>query len=136
MPEQHSNPLKQGDKASLEGHSIGRLKPTIDFPDFLKVDMRVGRVLAASLNEKARKPALKLTIDFGPLGEKTSSAQIVKNYRPEDLVGKLVIAVVNFAPKNVAGVVSEVLVLGVDHPTQGVVLLQPTMDTEPGTPVA
>ena len=136
MSEQDRESVKQGECSTSDDDSIGRLKPTIDFPDFLKVDMRVGRVLAASLNEKARKPALKMTIDFGPLGEKTSSAQIVKNYRPEDLVGKLIIAVVNFAPKNVAGVVSEVLVLGVDHPTQGVILLQPTMDTEPGTPVA
>ena len=112
------------------------LKPRIDISDFHKVDIRVGRVVSASINEKARVPAYKMQIDFGPLGLKTSSAQITKNYAAPDLVGKQVIAVINLAPRNVAGVLSEVLVLGVDHPEQGVVLLQPTMETELGTSIA
>lgn len=134
----HENEMspQNGHGSPLSRTDLSKTKDQITIIDFLKVDMRVGRVVKASLNEKARKPAYQMTIDFGPLGEKTTSAQIVKNYTPESLVGKLVIAVVNFPPKNVAGVKSEVLVLGVDHPEQGVVLLQPTMETEVGTPIA
>ncbi|MGF6990085.1 tRNA-binding protein [Lachnospiraceae bacterium PF1-21] len=94
---------------------------TID--DFVKVDMRVGTILETTLNEKARKPAYKLIIDFGEeLGVKTSSAQLTELYTEEQLEGRQIIAVVNFPPRRVAGVKSEVLVLGTDS-EQGTVLL-------------
>src|SRR4051794_23796026 len=80
---------------------------------FFQVDIRVGRVISAALNPKARKPAYRLEIDFGPLGARTSSAQLTALYTPDDLVGRQVLAVVNFAPRRVAGVESQVLVLGV-----------------------
>lgn len=83
---------------------------------FFACDLRVGTVLACEPNAKARKPSYKLTLDFGPLGHKTSSAQITERYRPQDLVGKQVVAVVNFPPRKVAEVLSECLVLAVDGP--------------------
>jgi tRNA-binding protein len=115
---------------------LPHLKVPIQPSDFAKIDIRVGRVVSASLNEKARKPAYKLSIDFGPLGVLGSSAQITEHYSPENLIGQLVVAVVNFPPKHVAGFRSEVLVLGADHPTDGIILLQPTKPIAPGTPVA
>jgi len=93
------------------------------FEEFMDLDIRVGRVTNAEDFPKARKPAYKLTIDFGPLGVKNSSAQITELYKKEDLVGKEVVAVMNFPPKQVADFVSEVLVLGV-YTENGVVLLQ------------
>ena len=106
------------------------------FDDFLKIDVRVGRVVAAEPFPQARKPAYKLTIDFGPeIGVKRSSAQIT-HYRPEALVGRLVVGVVNFPPKRVAGFPSEVLVLGAMDEEKGVVLLEPDDDVEPGSPIA
>ena len=99
---------------------------TID--QFRQIDMRVGRVLEAALLAGARKPAYHLTIDFGPLGLKRSSAQLTALYRTESLVGRLVIAVVNFPARRVAGFESEVLVLGVPDETGAVVLLQPKRD--------
>ena len=99
----------------------------LSFDDFLAVDIRVGRVLTAAPNPKALKPAYVLTIDFGAeLGIKSSSAQLTVHYTPEQLVGRLVVAVVNFAPKRNAGVKSEVLVLGVPDAEGAVVLLEPT----------
>lgn len=103
--------------------------------DFQKLDLRVGRVLAAERFAEARQPAYKLTIDFGPLGEKHSSAQITELYEAEELVGKLVVAVVNFPPKQIATMMSEVLVLGALE-ERGVVLLQPDGDVRPGTRIA
>jgi len=94
------------------------------FEKFMDLDIRVGRVMNADDFPKARKPAYKLTIDFGPLGVKRSSAQITELYKKEDLVGKEVVCVMNFPPKQVADFVSEVLVLGV-YTENGVVLLQP-----------
>ena len=79
---------------------------------FGTLDLRVGRILRAEPNERARKPAYKLWIDFGPLGEKTSSAQLRALYQPEELVGRLVVAAVNLGTRNIAGFQSEVLVLG------------------------
>ena len=79
---------------------------------FETLDLRVGRVLRAEVNERARKPAYRLWIDFGPLGERTSSAQLRARYSVEDLVGRLVIAAVNLGARNIAGFTSEVLVLG------------------------
>ena len=107
--------------------------PDLTFPDFLRVDIRVGRVLTAAPNPKALKPAYVLTIDFGDdLGVKTSSAQLTVHYTPEELVGRLVVAVVNFPPKRVAGIKSEVLVLGVPDRDGAVVLLAPTHDVPLG----
>lgn len=106
---------------------------TIDYTDFEATDIRVGRVLTAEPNAKARKPAYVLTVDFGPaFGVKTSSAQLTVHYTAEDLVGRLVVAVMNFEPKRVAGVKSEVLVLGVPDEDGAVILLQPTRDVPLG----
>jgi tRNA-binding protein len=91
---------------------------------FEVLDLRVGRVTRAEPNERARKPSFKLWIDFGPLGERTSSAQLRALYRAEDLVGRLVIAAVNLGTRNIAGVLSEVLVLGVPSEKGEVVLLE------------
>ena len=86
---------------------------TIEFDDFLKLDIRVGTVTQCVANQAARKPSYKLTVDFGAeIGSKTSSAQLVDLYRPGDLIGRQVAAVVNFKPRQIAKVVSEVLVLG------------------------
>ncbi len=96
--------------------------------------MRVGRIVRAESFPKARKPAYKLWIDLGPLGVKQSSAQVTDFYTPEGLEGRLVVAVTNFSPRNIAGFLSEVLVLGVDgaEQTPGVVLLQPERDVPLG----
>ena len=98
---------------------------TIDVSDFDRVDMRVGRVLEAEPFPEARKPAYKLRIDFGPLGIRRSSAQLTVHYRLDELPGKLVIAVLNFPPRQIGPVRSEVLVLGVPGPDGAVVLLEP-----------
>ncbi len=90
---------------------------------FDTLDLRVGRIVRAEPNERARKPSYKLWIDFGPLGEKTSSAQLRALYRPEELVGRMVIAAVNLGARNIAGFASEVLVLGVPSDAGEVVLL-------------
>ena len=87
------------------------------------LDLRVGKILRAELNPRARKPSYKLWIDFGPLGEKTSSAQLTSLYRPEELAGRQVIAAVNLGSRNIAGFMSEVLVLGVPSAAGEVVLL-------------
>lgn len=101
--------------------------------EFDAVDVRVGEIIAAELNAAARKPALVLTIDFGPeLGTRTSSAQLTVHYTPETLRGRRVLAVVNFPPRRVAGVKSEVLVLGVPDEDGAVVLVSPDRDTPLG----
>lgn len=94
----------------------------LTFDDFKKVDMRVGTIVDASINRGARKPAYKLKIDLGDMGIKNSSAQITAVYKPEDIIGKQVICVVNFEPIKISEVKSEVLVLGLDTDL-GVVLL-------------
>jgi tRNA-binding protein len=97
---------------------------TIGIEDFLKVDIRVGTVVEAVPNEGARKPAYRLLVDFGPeIGRKKSSAQLVANYHPEELVGRQVAAVVNFPPRQIARWVSEVLVLGFPNAEGEVVLV-------------
>ncbi|QFT79614.1 Methionine--tRNA ligase [Roseovarius sp. THAF27] len=105
----------------------------ITFDDFLKVDIRVGRITRAEPFPEAKKPAIKLWVDFGKeLGEKKSSAQITKHYDPEGLVGKQVMAVVNFPPRQIGPVMSEVLVLGVSDAEGGIVLLSPDLDVPTG----
>ncbi len=104
----------------------------ITFEDFLRIDVRVGRILDVQDFPQARKPAYKLRIDFGALGEKRSSAQIVQNYTPEQLLGRLVLAVVNFPPRQIANFMSEVLVLGVPDETGNVVLLAPEREVPLG----
>ena len=96
------------------------------------LDMRVGRVVRCEPNAEARKPSYKLWIDFGPLGEMTSSAQLTDLYRAEVLVGRLVIAAVNLGTRRIAGFASEVLVLGLPDPDGRVVLLEPERDVPLG----
>ena len=90
---------------------------------FQALDLRVGRILRAEPNARARKPSYKLWIDFGPMGEKTSSAQLTARYRADELPGRLVVAAMNLGERNVAGFTSEVLVLGVPDETGETVLL-------------
>jgi len=105
----------------------------ISFDDFLKVDVRVGRIVEAEEFPEARKPAYKMRIDFGPeIGIKRTSAQITKHYTPETLVGKRVMAVVNFPPRQIGPVMSEVLTLGVPDADGDVVLLSPDKDVPLG----
>jgi tRNA-binding protein len=106
------------------------------FEEFLRIDMRVGRVLSVQDFPEARNPAWKLEIDFGPeVGIKRSSAQI-KHYEREQLEGRLVVGVVNFPPRRIATFDSEVLVLGALDDEKGVVLLRPDEDVEPGDRIA
>jgi tRNA-binding protein len=108
----------------------------IDFGDFEKVDMRVGRIVGVEDFPEARRPAWKLRIDFGPeLGVKRSSAQIT-NYAREELEGRLVVAVVNFPPRQIGPVRSEVLVLGAVADTHPVLLLEPDEGSQPGDRIA
>ena len=105
----------------------------IDFDQFLAVDMRVGQVIAVEDFPEARKPAWKLTIDFGPeIGVKRSSAQIT-NYAREELEGRLVVAVVNFPPRQIGPVRSEVLTLGASDADGDVILLEPRSDVPLGS---
>jgi len=101
--------------------------------DFLKLDIRVGRVVAAEPFPEARKPAYRLQIDFGAeIGHRRSSAQITDRYDPETLVGRLVLAVVNFPPRRIGPFLSEVLTLGVTDADGAVVLVAPDQDAPPG----
>ena len=102
---------------------------------FFEVDVRVGRVVGAALNPKARKPAYRMEVDFGPLGMRTSSAQLTALYTPEELIGRQVVAVVNFPPRRVAGVESQVLVLGVSDADGAVVLLSTEREAPLGSRV-
>ncbi|NBN63275.1 tRNA-binding protein [Microvirga tunisiensis] len=105
----------------------------IGFDDFLKVDIRVGRIVEAEPFPEARKPAFKLRIDFGPeIGVKRSSAQITRHYTPEALIGRRVLAVVNFPPRQIGPVMSEVLTLGVPDEAGEVVLIAPDQDVPLG----
>jgi len=105
----------------------------VPFEAFDNVDIRVGRVTKAERFPEARKPAYKLTIDFGPvIGTKRSSAQLTTRYRPEDLEGRLVVAVVNLPPRQIGPFVSEVLTLGVPDSDGAVVLLRPDFDVPTG----
>jgi len=103
--------------------------------DFQKIDMRIGTVIEAEPFPEARKPAIKLTIDFGELGIKRSSAQITKRYPVDNIVGRQVVAVVNFPPMRIAGFKSEVLVLGGMVDDDDVVLLRPDERVDNGTAI-
>ena len=107
----------------------------LEWADFEKVDMRVGVVTEARTFPEARRPAYKLWVDFGPLGIKRSSAQITHRYAAPDLIGRAVIAVVNFPPKQIGSFLSEVLVLGAYDATGQVVLLQPEREVAPGAAI-
>ena len=116
-----------------EPQEIEPVGAPIRFDDFLKVDIRVGRITRAEPFPEARKPAYKLWIDFGPeIGEKRSSAQITRHYRVEELVGRQVLAVVNFPPRQIGKVMSEVLVPGVPDADGEVVLVGPGHDVPDG----
>ena len=113
------------------------MKEQITYDIFDKVDIRVGTVISVKKNEKARKPSLVLKVDFGKeIGIKQSSAQITHYYNSETLVGKQVIGVCNFPKKNIAGVVSEVLILGAIEKDGKVVLVHPSQKTENGLDIA
>ncbi len=106
---------------------------TISYDDFARVDIRVGRITRAEPYPEARKPAYKLWVDFGPeIGEKRSSAQITRHYSVEELPGRLVMGVVNFPPRQIGKVMSEVLILGVPDVEGEVVLLCPDKDVPLG----
>ena len=105
----------------------------IAFDDFMKVDIRVGRVIHAEPYPEARKPAIKMQVDFGgDLGVKKSSAQVTAHYSPESLIGRQVMAVVNFPPRQIGKFMSEVLVLGVPDENGEVVLIAPDQDVPTG----
>ncbi len=106
---------------------------TASLEEFRKLDIRVGRITRAASFPEARKPAIRLWVAFGgDLGEKQSSAQITRHYAPEDLVGRQVLAVVNFAPRQIGPMMSEVLVLGVPDAEGEVVLVAPDLDVPEG----
>jgi len=107
--------------------------PEISFDDFLKVDIRVGQIVQAEPYPEARKPAIKVWVDFGDaMGVRKSSAQITKHYTPEGLIGRRVMAVVNFPPRQIGKFMSEILVLGVPDEEGEVVLLKPDLDVPLG----
>ena len=113
------------------------MKEQITYDIFEKIDIRLGTVLSVKKNEKARKPSLVVEVDFGKeIGVKTSSAQITHFYNEENLVGKQVIGVCNFPKKNIAGIVSEVLILGAIEKDGKVVLLHPSQKVENGLEIA
>jgi tRNA-binding protein len=113
------------------------MKEQITYSDFDKVDIRVGTVLSVTKNEKARKPSLVVRVDFGKeIGIKQSSAQITHYYNEQNLVGKQVIGVCNFPEKNIAGIVSQVLILGSIDKEGKVILVHPSQPSENGLPIA
>ena len=113
------------------------MKEQITYDLFDKVDIRIGTVISVKKNEKARKPSLVIEVDFGKdIGIKQSSAQITHYYNEENLINKQVIGVCNFAEKNIAGVLSQVLILGAIDSDGKVVLLHPSQKTENGLPIA
>jgi len=113
------------------------MKEQITYNDFDKIDIRVGTVISVKKNEKARKPSLVIEVDFGKeIGIKQSSAQITHYYNEENLKGKQVVGICNFPEKNIAGIVSQVLILGSIDKEGKVILLHPSLVSENGLPVA
>ncbi len=112
------------------------MKDIVKFEDFLKIEILVGTIISVKLNEKARKPAYVLTVDFGPeLGKKQSSAQIT-NYQEKELLNRQIIAVCNFDKKNIAGIESEILILGAINDEDEVILLEPRQKVKDGAKIA
>jgi tRNA-binding protein len=112
------------------------VEPEISFDDFLKVDMRAGEIVAVEDFPRARNPSYKITVDFGPeIGLRTTSAQAKTGYEQDELLGRFVVAVVNFPPKNIAGFQSEMLILGVDAGDGTLSLLHPGRGTTKGARV-
>ena len=113
------------------------MKEQITYDDFNKIDIRVGTVISVKKNEKARKPSLVIEVDFGKeIGIKLSSAQITHYYNEENLKGKQVVGICNFPEKNIAGIVSQVLILGSIDREGKVILLHPSQESENGLPIA
>ena len=113
------------------------MKEQITYNDFDKIDIRVGTVISVKKNEKARTPSLVIEVDFGQeIGIKQSSAQITHYYNEENLKGKQVVGICNFPEKNIAGIVSQVLILGSIDKEGKVVLLHPSQESENGLPIA
>jgi tRNA-binding protein len=113
------------------------MKEQITYDDFDKIDIRVGTVISVKTNEKARKPSLVIEVDFGKeIGIKQSSAQITHYYNEENLKGKQVVGICNFPEKNIAGIVSQVLILGSIDKEGKVILLHPSQESENGLPIA
>ena len=110
-------------------------KNNLTWSDFQKVEMRIGTILYAEIFKEARNPAYKITVDFGELGTKKTSAQVTVLYNPEDLIGKQVVAVVNFPPKQIANMMSECLILGGLGDGKDVILLQPERLVKNGTKI-
>ncbi|WP_066758915.1 tRNA-binding protein [Crocinitomix algicola] len=104
----------------------------IEWSDFTKVEMRVGTILTAEVFKEVRNPAYKMTIDFGEFGTRKTSAQITKKYQPEELIGKQIVAVVNFPPKQIATMMSECLVMGVVGNEGEVTIISPDLKVENG----
>lgn len=128
--------MKASDQPATSGPApIPDALPETTIDTFFAVDVRVGRIVSAALSPKARKPAYRLELDFGPLGVRTSSAQLTDLYTPETLIGRQVLAVINFPPRRVAGVNSEVLVLGVSDADGAIVLLSVERDAPLGSRV-
>ena len=113
------------------------MKQEITFEDYTKVEIKVGTILSVKKNEKARKPSLVVEVDFGgSIGVKKSSAQITHYYNEENLKGKQVVGICNFPEKNIAGIVSQVLILGSIDKEGKVILLHPSQESENGLPIA
>lgn len=110
-------------------------KNNLTWSDFQKVEMRIGTIIHAEIFKEARNPAYKITVDFGELGTKKTSAQVTVLYNPEDLIGKQVVAVVNFPPKQIANMMSECLILGGLGDGKAVILLQPERLVKNGTKI-
>lgn len=105
---------------------------SLEWQEFMNVDMRIGTIIEAELFQEARNPAYKMVVDFGELGHRKTSAQITKLYKPGELIGKQVVAVVNFPPKQIANMMSECLVLGAVGKDKEVILLTPDVQVENG----
>lgn len=134
MPDSDHPPQPKQDSVqpSAAAPTVDPVLPTVTAEQFFAVDIRSARILDAQPFPEARKPAYKLRLDLGTLGERVTSAQITAHYQPEELVGATVVCVVNFPPRRIAGLKSEVLVLGVYDPDGEVVLLRPDRPVPPG----